>query len=93
MLESKGFWLGLEGLLAGALDGLMPPFLFGPGFVYERVVVMGCFYTFSAFDGRLLLTILNNQISKLYFIGPFLKEFSIFLEGCWCGSDLTGTDC
>jgi hypothetical protein len=33
-------WLGLEGLLAGALEGLICPFLFGPGLVWFTWVVL-----------------------------------------------------
>lgn len=43
--EDNGFcWLGLDGLLAGALDGLVYPFLFGPGLVtldVARICVEG----------------------------------------------------
>lgn len=72
--EDRGFcWLGLDGLLAGALDGLVYPFLFGPGLValeVERICVEGLptpldivlelsFLEYELIPGALLVIILK----------------------------------
>lgn len=84
-------WLGLAGLLVGALDGLVWPDLLGaPLEVADEPTFVEWLFNFEteSLFAKLLVELgagLNYELEPTWFetilIGPFLKEFIMFLDG------------